>query len=145
MNMLSPILDGAAEAAEAVGSLLVSPLKAVGPGAGWLNDAADGGLGIAISGLAGVASALLVAILISVYLRTGYRSTRDVVIHGLAAVLALGLIAFATYDLRHDALAYLGLNASPTVHGTDLPTTGLLGGRIEPPARRSVWVEDSTI
>ena len=35
---------------------------------------------------------------------------RDVVKHGLAAVFVLGLVAFVAYDMRHAALAYLGIN-----------------------------------
>jgi len=35
---------------------------------------------------------------------------RDIVRHGLAAALALGLLAFVVYDMRHAALAYLGIN-----------------------------------
>jgi hypothetical protein len=45
-----------------------------------------------------------------------YRTWRDVLRHGLAALAALALFAFAAYDMRHAALAYLGLNPSkPTV------------------------------
>jgi hypothetical protein len=33
-----------------------------------------------------------------------------VVRHGLATALALGLLAFVAYDMRHAALAYLGIN-----------------------------------
>ena len=66
---------------------------------------------LTISALAGAAAALVVAILLAVYFRSGYRSRRDIVRHGLAAVAALGL-AFVAYDMRHAALAYLGLNPS---------------------------------
>ncbi|THD65459.1 MAG: hypothetical protein E7813_14890 [Bradyrhizobium sp.] len=69
----------------------------------------DGWSGMAISGLAGAAAALAVAVLLTVYFRTGYRSTRDILRHGLAAALVLGLLAFAAYDMRHAALAYLGI------------------------------------
>ena len=41
-----------------------------------------------------------------------YRTWRDVLRHGLAALAALALFAFAAYDMRHAALAYLGLNPS---------------------------------
>ena len=47
-----------------------------------------------MSGLAGVAAALAVAIMLTVYFRSGYRSTRDIVRHGLAAAMVLGLLAF---------------------------------------------------
>ena len=46
------------------------------------------------------------------YFRSGYRSTRDIVRHGLAAAVVLGLLAFVAYDMRDAALAYLGINPS---------------------------------
>jgi hypothetical protein len=63
-----------------------------------------------MSALAGVAAALAVAILVSIYFRSGYRSPRDIVKHGVAVTLVLALLAFVVYDMRHAALAYLGLN-----------------------------------
>ena len=69
-----------------------------------------------MSALAGVAAALAVAILLSVYFRSGYRSPRDLLKHGIAATLAAALAAFVVYDMRHAALAYLGINpAKPAV------------------------------
>ena len=69
-----------------------------------------------MSALSGAAAALAVAIALTVYFRTGYRSTRDIITHGLAALLALGLMVYVAYDMRHAALAYLGINPSkPTV------------------------------
>jgi hypothetical protein len=76
----------------------------------FAGDGPDGGLGLVMSGLAGMAAALAVAILLTVYFRTGYRSARDIFRHGLAAVAALGLLAFVAYDMRHAAFAYLGIN-----------------------------------
>ena len=73
-------------------------------------ESADGQLGIWMSALAGVAAALAVAIAMTVYFRLGYRTWRDVVRHGLAVLAAAALLAFAAYDMRHAALAYLGLN-----------------------------------
>jgi hypothetical protein len=75
-------------------------------------DSPDGGFGLVMSGLAGVATALAVALILAVYFRTGYRSARDVLRHGLAATAVLGLLAFAAYDVGHAALAYLGINPS---------------------------------
>jgi hypothetical protein len=63
-----------------------------------------------MSGLAGVATALAVAIVLTVYFRSRYRSARDILRHGLAVALVLGLVAFVAYDMRHAALAYLGIN-----------------------------------
>jgi hypothetical protein len=69
-----------------------------------------------MSALSGAATALAVAIALVLYFRTGYRSMRDIITHGLAALLALGLMAFVAYDMHHAALAYLGINPSkPTV------------------------------
>lgn len=75
-------------------------------------ESADGRLGILMSALAGIAAALAVALAMTVYFRLSYRSWRDVVRHGLATLAAMFLFAFAAYDMRHAALAYLGLNPS---------------------------------
>ncbi|TFV41929.1 acriflavin resistance protein [Bradyrhizobium frederickii] len=75
-------------------------------------ESADGQLGILMSALSGIAMALAVALAMTVYFRLSYRSWRDVARHGLAALAALALFAFAAYDMRHAALAYLGLNPS---------------------------------
>jgi hypothetical protein len=112
MNITSPILAGAARVAELPGDSMTSFLRMVGTGTGWFDDSVDGGLGVVMSALAGVATALAVAILLSVYFRSGYRSRRDVMKHGLAATLVLALVAFVVYDVRHAAQAYLGINAT---------------------------------
>ena len=75
-------------------------------------DGPDGGLGLVMSALAGAAAALAVAIALTVYFHTGYRTRRDVVKHGIAAMVALGLVAFVAYDMRHAAMDYLGINPS---------------------------------
>jgi hypothetical protein len=75
-------------------------------------DSPDGRLGILMSALAGIAAALAVALAMTVYFRMGYRTWRDVVRHGLAAAAAAVLLVFVAYDMRHAALAYLGLNPS---------------------------------
>ena len=92
----------------------------------FAGDGLDGGLGLVMSGLAGVAAALAVALILAVYFRTGYRSARDVVRHGLAATAVLGLLAFVAYDVGHAALAYLGINPSKPEAGFEirLPKTG---------------------
>jgi hypothetical protein len=109
MNISSPIPKGAALPGDTVTSLL----RMVADSSGlFADDSPDGVLGIMMSGLAGVAAALAVAIMLTVYFRSGYRSLRDVVRHGLAAALVLGLLAFVASDMRHAALAYLGINAS---------------------------------
>jgi hypothetical protein len=77
-----------------------------------LTESADGRLGILMSALSGIAAALGVALAMTVYFRMSYRTWRDVVRHGLATLAALVLFGFAAYDMRHAALAYLGLNPS---------------------------------
>jgi hypothetical protein len=82
----------------------------------FADDTPDGTLGLLISGLAGAAAALAVALMLAVYFRTGYRTVRDMVRHGLAAAAVLGLLAFVAYDVRHTALDYLGVSpAKPEV------------------------------
>ncbi|WP_027551531.1 hypothetical protein [Bradyrhizobium sp. Cp5.3] len=76
------------------------------------NDSPDASLGILMSALAGIAAALAVALAMTVYFRTGYRTWRDVLRHGLAALAAAVLFVFVAYDMHHAALAYLGLNPS---------------------------------
>ena len=84
----------------------------IGSSIGSWAESADGQLGILMSALAGIATALAVALAMTVYFRLSYRTWRDVVRHGLATLAALVLLAFAVYDMRHAALAYLGLNPS---------------------------------
>jgi hypothetical protein len=116
MNITSPILTGAANAAQLPEDSVSSFLRAFGAGTGLFGDSPDGGLGVIMSALAGVAAALAVAIVLSVYFRSGYRSRRDLVKHGLAASAVLVLLAFVISDMRNAALAYLGLNpAKPAV------------------------------
>ena len=111
MNITSPILTGAGHAAQLPGESMTSLLRAVG-----FSDGPDGGLGLVMSALSGVAAALAVAIMLSVYFRTGHRSRRDVFRHGLAASAIFVLVAFVVVDMRRAAQAYLGLNpAKPAV------------------------------
>ena len=110
MNLTSPILKGAVHAADLPGDSVTSFLKTIASAAGFIaDDSPDGWLGMLMSALS-VAAALAVAIILTVYFRSGYRSIRDIVRHGLAAALVLGLFAFVAYDMRHAALAYLGIN-----------------------------------
>jgi len=83
---------------------------------GLFNNVSDGGLGLLMSALAGAATAFAIAIVLTVYFHTGYRSARDVIRHGLATIFALGLLAFVASDMHHVALTYLGINpAKPSV------------------------------
>lgn len=116
MNITSPLLAGVARVADVPGDSVTSLLRLIGAGTGWFDDSDDGGLGVVMSALAGVATALAVAIVLSVYFRGGARSLRDLLMHGLAAGLVVALVAYVVYDIRHAALAYLGINpAKPAV------------------------------
>jgi hypothetical protein len=111
MNLTSPILAGAAHTASVSGDSTAPFLRMVSDSTGFVaDDGPDGGLGLLMSGLSGVAAALAVAIMLTVYFRSGHRSARDIVRHGLAAAVALGLLVFVASDMRHAALAYLGIN-----------------------------------
>jgi hypothetical protein len=113
MNLSTPLLSSVIHAAEPPGGAMTSLFKTVAASGGfYADDAPDSGLGLLMSGLAGVAAALAVAIMLTVYFRSGYRSARDVVRHGVAAVLVFGLLAFVVFDMRNAALAYLGINPS---------------------------------
>jgi hypothetical protein len=112
MNLISLMPNGAAEIAGLPGDFLTSLLKAITKVSGLFADDSPDGLGMLMSGLAGVAAALAVAILLAVYFRSGYRTARDMVRHGLAAAAVLGLLAIVAYDMRHAGLAYLGLSPS---------------------------------
>jgi hypothetical protein len=77
-----------------------------------IDDSPGSWSGILMSGAAGIAAALAVAMILIAYFRSGYRTVRDIARPGLAAVVVLGLLAFVAHDLRHAALAYLGMNPS---------------------------------
>jgi hypothetical protein len=119
MNLISPFLIGVVHGARPPEGTVtpISILRTVADSSGLLpDDSPDGWLGLVMSGLSGVAAALAVAIMLTVYFRTGYRSARDIVRHGLAAALVFGLLAFVISDMRNAALAYLGINpAKPAV------------------------------
>jgi hypothetical protein len=81
-----------------------------------VTDAPDSWTGLLTSGLAGAAAATAVAIVLTLYFRGRYRSPRDIAGHLAAAVVAVGLLAFVAYDMRHAAFDYLGINsAKPAV------------------------------
>ena len=129
MNLTSPVLKGVVQIAEVPGNSVASLLK-------MADDSPDGVMGMVMSGLAGAAAALAVAIVLTVYFRSGHHSGRNMLRHGLAASVVLALLAFVAYDLRHAALAYLGINpARPAVEfEIRLPKTtlsALADGHIE--------------
>lgn len=111
MDLSSPLLMGAVQAADLPGDTVAAFLAMIADHAGLVaDDSPDSWIGLLMSALAGVAAALAVALALRVYLRSRYRSTRDILTHGLAAVAVLGLLAFVASDIRHAALAYLGIN-----------------------------------
>jgi hypothetical protein len=110
MNITTQLAEGATQIASIPGDSITELVRRIGDFTGLFND--DNGLGLVMSGLAGAAAALAVALALTIYFHTGYRTARDVVKHGIAATVALTLVAFAAYDMRHMALAYLGLNPS---------------------------------
>ena len=75
-------------------------------------EAPDSWTGLLTSGLAGAAAAAAVAIVLTLYFRRRYRSPRDIASHFAAATVAIALLAFAAYDMRHAAFDYLRINAA---------------------------------
>jgi hypothetical protein len=112
MNITTPILTGATHLAALPGDSVSAFLKMIGEGTGLFDDSPDGGLGIVMSGLSGIAAALAVAIVLTVYSRSGYRTVRDVAKYSVATLAVLALVAFVAYDMRQAAFAYLGINPS---------------------------------
>ena len=110
MDISTAILASAGRLAELPGEVITALVRKIGELTGLFND--DGGLGFVLSGLAGTAAGLAVALALIVYFHTGYRTARDVLKHGIAATVALALVAFVAYDMRHAAFDYLGLNPS---------------------------------
>ena len=84
-----------------------SELTSLFPAGVWPDLAADDGTSLLMPALAGIAAAVAVALALAVYFRTGHRSFRDIVRHGLGVAIALGLLAFAAYDIRNAAHADL--------------------------------------
>jgi hypothetical protein len=127
-DTVTSFFKAVADSLESLGSLV--------PGSWGLfaNDSPDDGLDVLLSGLAGMAAALGVALLLTVYFRR-YRSGRDMIRHGLAAAAVLGLLAFAVHDMRPATLDYLGIGASR-------PQAGL---EIQPPKAAASKLADTRI
>lgn len=110
MNLASPLLSGAARVAESPLDSVAFLLR-VSDSTGFAgDDIPDGWLGMLRSALAGLAAALAIAIMLTVFLRMEERGRRGIVLHGLGAALALGLLGFVANDMRHATEAYLGFN-----------------------------------
>jgi hypothetical protein len=73
----------------------------------WPAEGADAVSGLLMPALAGIAAAVTVALMLTLYFQTGYRSYRDMIRHGLAGALGLSLLAFMIYDMRNAALAHI--------------------------------------
>jgi hypothetical protein len=73
----------------------------------WPDLSADDGNALVMPALAGIAAATTVALAMTIYFQTGYRSYRDMIRHGLVAAIGLALLAFAIFDMRNAALAHL--------------------------------------
>jgi hypothetical protein len=112
MDLISSLSSGVADLA-GFAEPVMSFLKGIAESTGLsISDSPDSWSGILMSGAAGVAAALAVAVALTVYFRIRYRSAGDIARHGLAAAVVLGLLAFVAYDMRDAALAYLGMNSS---------------------------------
>jgi hypothetical protein len=86
---------------------VATELTSLFPAGVWPDLAADDGTGLLMPALAGIAAALMVALILTIYFQTEYRSYRAMIRHGLAAAIGLSLLAFAAYDLRNAAHADL--------------------------------------
>jgi len=73
----------------------------------WPDFGADDSNALAMPALAGIAAATTLALAVTIYFQTGYRSYRDMIRHGLVAAIGLALLAFAIFDMRNAALAHL--------------------------------------
>ena len=94
MNLASPLLSGAARLAEAPMDSVAFLLR-VSDSTGFAgDDIPDGWLGMLRSALAGLAAALAIAIMLTVFLRMEDRGRRHLVRNGLAATLAQCICRF---------------------------------------------------
>jgi ABC-type amino acid transport system permease subunit len=98
-------LDSLRSAAHETASFLASSVHSMG--LVWPGPAADDGSGLMMPALAGVAAAFTVALMLTLYFQTGYRSYRDMIRHALVAAVGLSLLAFVIYDMRNAALAHI--------------------------------------
>jgi hypothetical protein len=112
MNVPTLLVKDASQIAELPGASATSMLKSIEDWAGLMDDGSDGGLGMLMSALAGAAAALAVAIVLTIYFHHRQRTMREVVKHGLAVALALGLAAFVAPDMRHAARVLFGIAPS---------------------------------
>jgi hypothetical protein len=111
MTVPSPFFKGAADMAGIPADSFTNFLAALVESTGLVPDhSPDGWQGMVMAALAGAAAAVAVALALTIYFRLRYRTRRDVVRHGFAALAVFALLTFVAYDMRHAALAYLGIN-----------------------------------
>jgi hypothetical protein len=91
---------------------LAGLLGALGGWATAFRATLDDRLGLLAPVVAGAAAALGVAAVAAIYFHSRYRSSRDMLRHGVATIVVLGLLTFVASDMRHAALGYLGINSS---------------------------------
>ena len=86
--------------------------------------------------VAGAAAACAVALVMAIYFRGEHPSSHDVLRHGVAAIVVIGLLTLVASDARQ-ALAYLGLNASRPAVGfqTRPPKATALASQARPRLR----------
>jgi hypothetical protein len=101
---------------------LAGLMEAIGAWAVAFPAALDQRFGLLAPVVAGATAAILVAFVAAIYLRGRGRSSGDILRHGVAAaIVVLGLLALAVSDVRHAALAYLGLNLPTPAVGYEMP------------------------
>ena len=96
----------------------------------------DQRLGLLAPMVAGAAAACTVALIMAIYLRGGQHSSQEILRHGVAAIVVIGLLTLVASDARQ-ALAYLGLNASRPAVGfqTRPPKATALASQARPRLR----------
>ena len=98
-------LDSLSNAAHETAHFLASSVQSMG--LVWPDPTASDGSGLMMPALAGVAAAFTVALMLTLYFQTGYRSYREMIRHGLVTAIALSLLAVVIYDMRNAALAHI--------------------------------------
>lgn len=100
--------DQIGNAATALTSLFRQLLQSLTEASGgWPAIGAEGGSNLLMPALAGMAAAMIVALMLAIYFRTGYRSYSDMIRHGLAAAVGLAVLAFVVYDMRDATIAHV--------------------------------------
>jgi hypothetical protein len=105
---LAPLQNAASEVTDFLSRALATLATSIPEMAElWADQSVESTADLLVAALAGIAAAIAVALALTLYFRT-YRSVSEMFRHGLAAAIALGLLAFVAYDIRHAAAAHLG-------------------------------------